>query len=151
CTAVSLAAVINHELAVEGKPASVSAMHIWARYANPSMDDAINANEGKSIVPANLLPYDWKVADKWDKAQPPPKDLVSKLDNQAIVKLVDVEKVELKDLKGTLAQGHAIWFALAGGHYIQKTSESPGGAHIIPAYDWTKAPPDQRIGHALAM
>lgn len=151
CTAVSLAAVVNHELAVKGKPAQVSPMHIWARYADPNMDEAIQTNTGKSIVPLALLPYDWKTADKWDKTKPPPADLVQKLDDKSIVKITDVTQIPLKDIKGTLAQGHAIWFGLAAGHYLQKTGGKPGGPQVIPAYDWHTVPANQQMGHALAL
>jgi hypothetical protein len=152
CTAMSLAAVVNHEIALKtGKPGNISPMHIWGRYANPRFDQAIHMNEGKPIVPWQVLPYDPKVADKWDKTKPPPLDLLAKLEPKAVVKIVDVAEIGLKDIKGTLAQGHAVWFGLAAAHNMQKTVGPKGGPQIIPAYDWKKAPPNQQMGHAIAM
>lgn len=151
CTAVSLAAVVNHELSLAGKSGDVSPLHIWARYANPSMDQAIQSNEGKNIVPMNVFPYDWKVADRWDKTRPPPASEVQKLEGKSVVKLVDVAEISPRDIRGTLAQGHAVWFALAAAHYIHHTDGKPGGPQVIPAYDWHDAPPEHKMGHALAM
>lgn len=152
CTAVSLAAIVNHELAMKGKPGDVSPMHIWARYANPSMDQAIQTNAGKNIVPMSVFPYDWKTADKWDKTRPPPADQVQKLDGASVVKIADVMHVEPKDIKGTLAQGHAVWFALAAAHYIQKTDGKPGGPQLIPPYDWHDAKPEEKnMSHVMAL
>lgn len=152
CTAVSLAAVINHEIGQKtGKPADVSAMHIWGRYANPKMDEAISKNQGKAIAPATLLPYDAKLADKWDKTKPPAPELFAKLESQPAAKIVDVVKVEPKNIKGTLAQGHAIWFAIAGAHGLQKTDGAKGGPQIVPAYDHKTMPANQKMGHAMAL
>ncbi|MFO0740773.1 MAG: C1 family peptidase [Labilithrix sp.] len=152
CTAVSLAAVVNHELSAKGKSGDVSPLHIWARYANPSMDQAIRTNEGKNIVPMNVFPYDWKVADQWDKTRPPPASEVQKLDGKSVVKITDVMEIAPKDIRGTLAQGHAVWFALAAAHFIHDTAGEPGGPRWVMPYDWQKVPPEQRnMGHALAL
>lgn len=151
CTAVSLAAVVNHELGQRtGKPGDVSALQIWGRYANPKMDEAISRNQGKGIASATLLPYDAKLADKWDKTKPPAPELFAKLDSQPVAKIVDVVKVAPKSIKGTLAQGHAIWFAMAGAHGIQKTDGPKGGPQIIPAFDHRQIQ-GGKMGHAMAL
>jgi len=152
CTAVSLAHVVNHEIALRGgKPGAVSAMQMWGRYANPSMDEAIRKNEGKGIAPAALLPYDWRTADKWDKTNPPPPSTFAKLDGQAVADVVDVVKLSPKSIKGTLAQGHAVWFAIHGAHGLQKTEGAKGGPQVVPAYDYQTMPSSQRMGHAMAL
>ena len=152
CTAVSLAHVVNHEIALRtGKPGAVSAMQMWGRYANPSMDEAIKKNEGKGIAPAALLPYDWRTADKWDKTSPPSPSTFTKLDGQAVADVIDVVKLNPKSVKGTLAQGHAVWFAIHGAHGLQKTEGSPGGPQVVPAYDYQTMPSSQRMCHAMAL
>lgn len=152
CTAVSLAHVVNHELALRvGKPGAVSAMQMWGRYANPSMNEAIETNQGKGIAPATALPYDWRTADKWDKTNPPPKSFLSQFDSQAVASIVDVVQINPKNVKGTLAQGHAVWFAIHGAHGLQKTEGAKGGPQVVPAYDYQTMPSNQRMGHAMAM
>lgn len=152
CTAVSLAAVLNREIALRtGKPGDVSPMQIWGRYHKPNMNDAANNNEGKGIVPMTLLPYDAKVADSWGNGRPVPQDLLARIEPQSIVKINDVVKVGVRDIKGELAQGHAIWFAIHGAHAIQKTVGPKDGPQVIPAYDYRTFPSNQTMGHAMAM
>lgn len=152
CTAFSLATVIDHEAALVrgGAAAHESPMHIWARYANPSMSEAIQSNTGKGVTTFDRFPFDAKVANAWDQGRPPPAASLAKADAASDVRIVDVTKLEPKDVQGALASGHAVWFALAAAHYITKTV-GKGDAQIIPPYDYRRVPADKQMGHAIAL
>ncbi len=152
CTAFSLATVLDHEAASlrRGAPAHESPMHIWARYANPSMQEAIQTNAGKGVTTFDTFPFDARVANAWDQGRPPAAAFLAKADAASDVRIVDVTKLAPKEVQGALAAGHAVWFALAAAHNITKTV-GKGDAQVIPPYDYRTVPADKQMGHAIAL
>ena len=61
CTAFSLASAIDHALLREVgssyEPRGVAPMHLWSRYARPSMGAAADANRGRPIAAERTLPW----------------------------------------------------------------------------------------------
>ena len=63
CTGFSLAAAIDHAYArLSGSVVPVSVMHVWSRYHDPSMNDAVKDNQDHALTAETAWPYDENLA-----------------------------------------------------------------------------------------
>ncbi len=131
CTAFSLATAIDHALKRTDEDAKpVSVMHIWARYAKPSMADAAKKNKEQPIALEAKWPYDADDACSWlDPSfckrgcgkpssycgDEPSKKQFKTANTKAIAEISQIVKLDLDDAKAfreALANGQDIWFAM---------------------------------------
>lgn len=161
CTAFSLAAAIDHALKRNDDGAEpVSVMHIWARYAKPSMADAAKQNKGEPIALETKWPYDPGDACAWlDPAfcktgcgkpasycgDEVPKKQFKKANAKAVAEINKIVKLDLDDPKGfreALANGQDIWFAMKVTPVIGKVKGDE-----VPDFDATGS----LSGHAMVL
>lgn len=131
CTAFSLATAIDHALKrTDDGAEAVSVMHIWARYAKPSMADAAKKNKEQPIALESKWPYDAGDACSWLEpgfckrgcgkpasycGDEPSKKQFKKMNTKAIAEISQIVKLDLDDSKSfreALANGQDIWFAM---------------------------------------
>lgn len=131
CTAFSLAAAIDHSLLRNDDDAKpVSVMHIWARYAKPSMADAAKKNSDEPIGLEKNWKYDPDKACSWlDEdfcrkgcgkpasacGYEPSKKTLKKLNKDAVATVSQIVRLDLDDARGfreALAKGQDIWIAI---------------------------------------
>lgn len=131
CTAFSLAAAIDHALKREEDEADpVSVMHLWARYATPSMADAVKYNRDKPISVEDKWPYDAEDACSWLDpefcrkgcgkpasycGEEPSKKKFKSMNKKAVARITQIVKVDLDDphaFREALAKGQDIWIAI---------------------------------------
>jgi hypothetical protein len=161
CTAFSLAAAIDHALRrSDDSSEPVSVMHIWARYAKPSMADAAKKNKESPITLESKWPYDPSDACAWlDPSfckmgcgkpasycgEAVSKKQFKKADAKAIAEISKIVKLDLDDPKGfrdALANGQDIWFAMKVTPAIGKVK-----GDTIPDFDATSS----MSGHAMVL
>ncbi len=143
CTAFSLAAAIDHALMRSDDEAEpVSVMHLWARYASPSMVAAVSSNEDKPISLEQKWPYDPDDACSWLDPQwckkacgkpstycgdEPPSKTFKSANKKAVAKIAQIVKLDLDDAKAfreALAKGQDIWFAMKiGAEFVKVRSD----------------------------
>jgi hypothetical protein len=154
CTSFSLATAVDHALArYYGRPGDVSPMHAWARYHRPDMATADRVNLGHGLAAAAVLPFDEKLAKRWqDGTATPDPQLLRRADNEAVVDVAHVTALSHfpADLKSTLAAGQDVWLTLKAAHHLAKLGGKPG-ALVVPDYDYRKVAKSDKLGHALVV
>lgn len=162
CTGFSLSTAIDHAMATStGSPGNVSVMQVWARYHYPTMQDAVSANKGRSLNSESAWPYDKVEACKYYSG--PGCDCGSLLNvscNQAVdsgklgqvdatqsVKVTNITRLpdgDLAEIKGTLAKGQDVWFAMWVDDSFQSVKGSPA---VVPDGDFRAG----GSGHAMVL
>jgi hypothetical protein len=128
CTGFSLAAAIDHAYArSSGSVVPVSVMHVWSRYHDPSMNDAVKDNQDHALTAEAAWPYDEKLACSWDcqdschddlkvSCGAPDPVLVSSADAKPAVTVANITRLDtttdLEALKEALAKGQDVWFGM---------------------------------------
>lgn len=162
CTAFSLATAIDHEMATaSGAPGNVSVMQVWARYHYPSMGPAADSNKGKPLNAEGAWPYDKKKACEWYSGpycdcgsmldvscqQPVDKDKLAEVDGTQSVKVTNITRLpdgDISEIKGALAKGQDVWFAMWVDDNFQNVKGSPA---VIPDGDFRAG----GSGHAMVI
>ncbi|MEI9940802.1 MAG: C1 family peptidase [Pseudomonadota bacterium] len=128
CTAFSLAAAIDHAYArVSGSVLPVAVMHVWSRYHDASMNEAISNNKAQPLTAEAAWPYDENLACSWDCqdschddlrvscGSPDPVQLRS-ADSRSTVTVSNVTRLDtttsLDAIKEALAKGQDVWFGM---------------------------------------
>ncbi|MGE0323438.1 MAG: C1 family peptidase [Polyangiaceae bacterium] len=162
CTAFSLAASVDHAIAQSGgTPGNVSVMQIWGRYHYPSMQSAADANRNQPLSIESNWRYSAKTACSWYTGgycdcgsitgtscnQPVDSAKLSSMDKAANVKVTNITEINVMDpaeLKGALAKGQNIWFAM----YVDSRFQDVRGKNaVIPDGDFRAS----RSGHAMVI
>jgi hypothetical protein len=161
CTAFSLSTAIDHAMAsVGGSPGNVSVMQVWARYHYPSMGDAVDGNRGKSLNSESAWPYDKKEACRYYSGpycdcgaildvqcqQPVDSTKLAQVDGTQSVQITNITRLpdgEIGDIKGALAKGQDVWFAMWVDDSFQSVKGSPA---IVPDGDFRGG-----SGHAMVL
>jgi Papain family cysteine protease len=155
CTSFSLVAAVNHAVArVGGKPGNVSPMHAWARYAKPSMALAEQVNDGHPLASLAVFPFDVKIANDLQAGKVKASvTLMKNADDKGDVEITDISELETtpRAIKGALAAGQDVWFALAAAHGLQSLTKLSNGESIVPDYDWKDVPKSKQMGHAIVL
>lgn len=139
CSAFSFAAAVDHAVSRwTGQPSNVSALHVWARYHDPSMELPVATNTGKSITSEQVWPYNEAVACSWVNAWqcgpacPAPElctcptyhpsqcgravdpRALPMADTAPVAKVVGVTQIgtDTQSIMETLAKGQDVWFAM---------------------------------------
>ncbi len=128
CTGFSLAAAIDHAYArLNGSVNPVSVMHVWSRYHDPSMNDAVKDNQDHALTAEAAWPYDENLACTWDcqdschddlkvSCGSPDPVLVSSADSRPAVTVSNITRLDtttnLDSLKEAIAKGQDVWFAM---------------------------------------
>ncbi|MGZ3454640.1 MAG: C1 family peptidase [Polyangiales bacterium] len=161
CTAFSLAAAVDHSLLRNSDEADpVSVMHIWARYAKPSMADAAKKNSDEPIGMEDSWPYDADKACSWldpdfcrkGCGKPasycgyePSEKKVKKLDKKSVATISQIVRLDLDDAHGfreALSKGQDIWIAIKlTTKFVQVKGDT------VPDYDAGNS----LAGHALVI
>jgi hypothetical protein len=162
CTAFSLASSIDHSFAhATGKPAFVSVMHIWSRYANGFKEDAASNNLGHVLTAESLWTYDAVAACKWVTPQDcgaycqvpnascgaPDESRRDKADGAPQLTLATVTKVQpsTESFVAVLAKGQDVWFGM---NIDAPVFERVSGKNVVvPDFDAR----DSDAGHAMSI
>ena len=67
CTAFSLSSIMDNAIRRLNQTDVVSAMHIWSRYAVPTMPSAESRNENRPIALWADYPYDQRIACRMEQ------------------------------------------------------------------------------------
>jgi hypothetical protein len=126
CTGFSLAAAIDHAYArLSGSVVPVSVMHVWSRYHDPSMNEAVSDNQDHPLTAEAAWPYDENVACSWDcqdschddlhvSCGSPDPVLLSSANSKPAVTVSSVTRLDttsdLDSIKEALAKGQDVWF-----------------------------------------
>ncbi|HEY4103120.1 MAG TPA: C1 family peptidase [Polyangiaceae bacterium] len=126
CTGFSLAAAIDHAYAhVSGNVVPVSVMHVWSRYHDPSMNDAVKDTQEHALTSEAAWPYDEKLACTWDCEDSCHSDLnvscgapdatqVNAANARPAVTVSTITRLDtttnLDAIKDALAKGQDVWF-----------------------------------------
>jgi hypothetical protein len=166
CTAMSLAAAMDHRLRTKGITEPVSALHIWSNYGFPNMGKAGDANLDKRIAPESVWPFDPAVACKYmdpmaaacgsaygvtpgsARTDPAIQKKKKEADAKGKYTLVGIEKLSSHDPNGIaeiIAGGDDLWVAFNMGSREWSNSSHKSGA-VIPDYT-----PRGRSGHAVVL
>ena len=161
CTGFSLSTAIDHAMAsVGGAPGNVSVMQVWARYHYPSMGDAVDGNKGKSLNSESAWAYDKAEACRYYSgpycdcgsildvkcSQPVDSAKLSQVDSTQSIKVTNITRLpdgQLDDIKGALAKGEDVWFAMWVDDSFQSVKGSPA---IVPDGDFRGG-----SGHAMVL
>jgi hypothetical protein len=146
CTGFSLSAAIDHAYArATGTVNPVSVMHVWSRYHDPSMNEAVTDNEDHPLTAEAAWPYDEKVACSWDcqdschadlnvSCGSPDPVLISSANSNPDVTVSSVTRLDtttsLDSIKEALAKGQDVWV----GMWVDATSFSAvsGANAVVP-------------------
>ena len=100
-------------------------MHVWSRYHDASMNEAVSDNEDHPLTAEAAWPYDEKVACAWDcqdschddlhvTCGAPDPVLISSADSRPAVTVSSVTRLDtttnLDSIKEALAKGQDVWF-----------------------------------------
>ena len=162
CTGFSLSTAIDHAMAsTTGTPGNVSVMQVWARYHYPTMQDAASANKGKALGSEGSWPYDKVEACKyWSGSgcdcgamlnvscrQPVDSAKLGQLDSAPTAKVTNITRLpdgDLSEIKGAIAKGQDVWFAMWVDDAFQAVKGSPA---VIPDGDFRYS----GSGHAMVL
>ncbi len=128
CTGFSLSAAIDHAYARSaGSVVPVSVMHVWSRYHDASMNEAVSDNKNHPLTAEAAWPYDENVACSWDcqdschdnlhvTCGPPDPVLISSANSNPDVTVSSVTRLNtttnLDAIKEALAKGQDVWFGM---------------------------------------
>ncbi len=162
CTAFSLASAADHAIARStGTPGSVSVMQVWARYHYPTMQDAAGSNRDRPLSFESAWSYSAKTACSWWSAgdcdcgrhtgatcnQPVDSTKLGAMDraaNARITNITEINAMDPSELKGALAKGQDVWFAM----YVDGRIQDVRGANaVVPDGDFRAS----RSGHAMVI
>jgi len=166
CTAFSLSSVTDNAIRRLNKTDVVSAMHVWSRYADPTMPSAESRNEGHPLALWADYPYDERIACRMETQDDGCAELlvpsvqINTASNdpsvQAQIRAADargrytisevdqIDPIEPDALALELATGKDIWFAM-GVSQDAWTSPQVQASGIVP--DWLM----EDGGHAVAL
>jgi hypothetical protein len=166
CTAFSLSTVMDNAIRRLNKADVVSAMHVWSRYADPTMPSAASRNENRPLTVWANFPYDERAACRMETSDdgcaelllPPVQINTAGSDPtiQAQIKnaeatgeyvLAEVDQIDPIDpevLAVDLATGKDIWFAM-GISQDAWTSPQVQSTGVVP--DWSS----EDGGHASVL
>lgn len=166
CTAFSLSSVMDNAIRRLNRSDVVSSMHVWSRYADPTMDSAESHNQGHPLALWSAYPYDERVACRMESqddgcaelllphvqvntaaGDPTVQAQIRSADAQGMYTLTEVDQIAANDpdaLALEIAMGKDIWFAM-GVSQDAWTSPLVQSTGVVP--DWL--PEDG--GHAVAL
>jgi hypothetical protein len=169
CTAFSLATAIDNSL-FHGHETRipVSAMHVWSRYHEPSMEKAARAVIDAGLSSEESIQYNERLACSWAPCsfkfdcasklnvrcgQPVDPNFDSKASSRSYARVVEITNISTKttqSLMSHLAKGHDIWFAM----YLDGSSFDDdelityqGVSPVIPHFEKTET----TSGHAMVL
>ncbi len=166
CTAFSLSTVMDNAIRRLNRSDVVSSMHVWSRYADPTMDAASSHNEGRPLALWADYPYDERVACRMESqddgcaelllphvqidsaaSDPTVQAQVRGADARGQYTVTEVDQISPIDpdaLALELATGKDVWFAL-GVSEDAWTSPQVQATGVVP--DWVT----EDGGHAVAL
>jgi papain like protease len=166
CTAFSLSTVMDNAVRRLNRADVVSAMHVWSRYADPTMESAESHNQGRPLTLWPQYPYDERVACRMESqddgcaelllphvqvntasTDPTVQAQIRGADAQGQYTITEVDQINATDpdaLALELATGKDIWFAL-GVSQDAWTSPVVQSTGVVP--DWLA----EDGGHAIAL
>ncbi len=166
CTAFSLSSVMDNAIRRLNQADVVSAMHVWSRYADPTMASAESHNEGRPLTLWGDYPYDERVACRMEAQDDgcaellmPPVQVGTAANDptvQAQIRAADaagrytitevdqINPIDPDALALDLATGKDVWFALGVGQDAW-TSPEVQSTGVVP--DWSI----EDGGHAVAL
>ncbi|MCC6558669.1 MAG: hypothetical protein IT372_37515 [Polyangiaceae bacterium] len=180
CSAFSFAAAIDHALARRmGRPGNVSAMHIWARYHEPSMSLPVDANRDRPLTAEEVWPYtrdNQQLACTWAakrRCQPScggaetctcqmpdsycgrevDAGSLARADAYPVARVMGATQVsrDKASLMGAIARGQDIWVA------VRFTYDAFDDDALLPYHDGLRSvipdfdPRDLRASHAMVI
>jgi|GEM_PF-1268437 len=166
CTAFSLSSVMDNAIRRLNQADVVSAMHVWSRYADPTMASAESRNEGRPLTLWPDYPYDERVACRMETQDDgcaellaPPVQVntaagdptiqaqIRAADAAGRYTITEVDRIDPVDpdvIALDLAMGKDVWFAL-GVSQDAWTGPQVQATAIVP--DWVI----EDGGHAVAL
>ncbi len=154
CTAFSLTGAADHAAAhFLGQAPTLSPMHAWARYHQPSMKLAENDNVNKGLTDMADFPFDSKLAQEWmhSEKRPDPGQLHS-ADQKALVEITNITRLDvgsMTEIKSALAAGQDVWFSIKGAHGLMHPKKNSDGESMVGDWDYRKA--SSKGGHAILL
>jgi hypothetical protein len=166
CTAFSLSTVMDNAIRRLNQSDVVSSMHVWSRYADPTMDAAESRNQGRPLANWSAYPYDERTACRMETqddgcaelllphvqvntaaSDPTVQAQLRSADAQGQFTLTEVDQINPTDpdaLALEIATGKDIWFAI-GVSQDAWTSPLVQSTGVVP--DWLQ----EDGGHAIAL